>query len=87
MKLFATSREVATVRSLSFDTLKKKVEPLADDDWRKLLAYMVTLEDRGLDDYREKLARKIDDVSLPNNESAATGVSCLTQRHEFQASF
>lgn len=48
---------------MSFDTLKKEVESLADDDRRKLLAYMVALEDRGRDDYRAKLARKIDDAS------------------------
>ena len=48
---------------MSFDTLKKKVESLADGERRKLLAFMVTLEDRGRQDYREELARRIDDHS------------------------
>ena len=48
---------------MSFDTLKKEVESLADDDRRRLLAYMVALEDRGREDYRAKLAGKIDDAS------------------------
>ena len=48
---------------MSFDTLKKEVELLADGERRKLLAFMVTLEDRGRQGYREELARRIDDRS------------------------
>ena len=55
---------------MSFDTLKKEVESLADDDRRKLLAYMVALEDRGRDDYRAELVRKIDDATPPTVASA-----------------
>ena len=46
---------------MSFDTLLKEVESLAESERRKLLAFMVTLEDRGSADYAGKLARKIDD--------------------------
>jgi len=46
---------------MSFDTLKREVESLADDERRRLLAFMVTLEDRSRADYREELARRIDD--------------------------
>jgi len=48
---------------MSFDTLKREVESLADDERRRLLAFMVTLEDRSRADYREELARRIDDRS------------------------
>ena len=48
---------------MSLDTLFKEVESLADAERRKLLAFMVALEDRGQADYREMLARKIDDAS------------------------
>lgn len=46
---------------MSFDTLKKEVESLAQEERRKLIAYMVVLEDHAQAGYREKLARKIDD--------------------------
>jgi hypothetical protein len=48
---------------MTLDTLIKEVESLADTEGRKLLAFMVALEDRGRGDYQEMLARKIDDVS------------------------
>jgi hypothetical protein len=48
---------------MSFDTLLKEVESLGEAEQRKLLAYIVTLEDRRQADYAEKLARKIDDVT------------------------
>ena len=48
---------------MSFDTLMKEVETLAEAERRKLLAFMVTLDDRRSSDYAEKLARKIDDTT------------------------
>jgi hypothetical protein len=48
---------------MSFDTLLKEVESLAESERRKLLAFMVALEDRGSSDYAEKLAGKIDDTT------------------------
>lgn len=46
---------------MSFDTLLKEVDALGIAEQRKLLAYIVTLEDRRQADYAEQLARKIDD--------------------------
>jgi len=46
---------------MSFDSLLKEVESLDESERRKLLAFMVALEDRGNSGYQEKLARKIDD--------------------------
>ena len=48
---------------MSFDTLLKEVESLGESERRKLLAFMVALEDRGSADYPQKLARKIDDAT------------------------
>jgi hypothetical protein len=48
---------------MSFDTLLKEVESLGEAEQRKLLAYIVTLEDRRQADYAGKLARKIDDAT------------------------
>ena len=48
---------------MSFDTLLKEVESLGEAEQRKLLAYIVTLEDRRQADYAEKLACKIDDAT------------------------
>jgi len=39
------------------------VESLGEDERRKLLAFMVALEDRADPDYPERLSRKIDDNS------------------------
>ena len=50
-----------TISGMSFDTLKKEVESLADGERRKLLAFMVAIEDRGRQDYPGLLARRIDD--------------------------
>lgn len=52
-----------SLRAMSFDTLKKEVESLAEDERRKLLAFMITLDDRSRPDYRVELARRIDDHS------------------------
>lgn len=48
---------------MSFDVLMKEVGALADDERRKLLAYMLALSDREDVAYREKLAQKIDDTT------------------------
>jgi len=48
---------------MSFDTLLKEVESLGEAEQRKLLAYIVTLEDRRQAEYAERLARKIDDAT------------------------
>lgn len=46
---------------MSFDMLLKEVQALGDDERRKLLAFIVTMEDRANAGYAEKLAAKIDD--------------------------
>ncbi|WP_042726023.1 hypothetical protein [Chthoniobacter flavus] len=46
---------------MSFDALLKEVEALDATARRKLIAYMITLEDRRQTEYAEKLAQKIDD--------------------------
>ena len=48
---------------MSFDSLLKEVESLDENGRRKLFAFMVALEDRGNGEYRQKLARKIDDTT------------------------
>jgi hypothetical protein len=48
---------------MSFDTLLKEVESLGASEQRKLLAYIVTLEDRRQADYAAKLASRVDDTA------------------------
>jgi hypothetical protein len=48
---------------MSFDTLMLEVESLPAAARRKLMAYMVALEDQGRAGYAAKLAGKIDDKS------------------------
>jgi hypothetical protein len=48
---------------MSFDTLLKEVESLDDNERRRLMAFMVAMEDRASADYTEKLTRKMDDTS------------------------
>ncbi len=48
---------------MSFDTLMLEVESLPAAARRKLMAYMVALEDKGRAGYAAKLAEKIDDPS------------------------
>jgi hypothetical protein len=48
---------------MSFDTLKFEVESLPSGARRKLMAFMVALEDQSRAGYAEKLAKKIDDKS------------------------
>jgi hypothetical protein len=48
---------------MSFDTLKLEVESLPAAARRKLMAFMVALEDQGRAGYAAKLAQKIDDQS------------------------
>lgn len=48
---------------MSFDTLKLEVESMPAAARRKLMAFMVALEDQGRAGYAAKLAQKIDDSS------------------------
>lgn len=48
---------------MSFDTLKMEVESLPAAARRKLMAFMVALEDQSRAGYAAKLAQKIDDQS------------------------
>jgi hypothetical protein len=46
---------------MSIEALKCEVRALPSEERRKLLAFMVVLEDEGRSDYAAKLAEKIDD--------------------------
>lgn len=48
---------------MSIETLKAEVKSLPTDERRKLMAFMVVLEDQGQAGYSAKLAQKIDDKS------------------------
>lgn len=48
---------------MSFDLLKTELQALPADARRKLMAFMVALEDQARDGYAAKLAAKIDDKS------------------------
>ena len=48
---------------MSFDMLKTELQSLPADARRKLLAFMVALEDQARDGYAAKLAEKIDNKS------------------------
>lgn len=48
---------------MSFDTLTMEVQSLPADARRKLIAFMVALEDQSRAGYAAKLAGKIDDQS------------------------
>ena len=48
---------------MSFDTLISEVQALPADARRKLMAFMVALQDEGREGYAAKLAAKIDDKS------------------------
>ena len=48
---------------MSLDVLMKEVGALDGAGRRRLMAYMVALEDRSNPGYREKLAQKIDDTT------------------------
>jgi hypothetical protein len=48
---------------MSFDMLKTELQSLPADARRKLLAFMVALEDQARDGYAVKLAEKINDQS------------------------
>jgi hypothetical protein len=58
---------------MSFDALLKEVESLADEERRRLLAFMVAMEDRASAGYAEKLARKLD---APSTEHWLTPEEC-----------
>ncbi|MSU63898.1 MAG: hypothetical protein EXS31_16150 [Pedosphaera sp.] len=46
---------------MSFETLKHELSVLSPPEQRRLLAYLVSLQDASDVTYRESLARKIDD--------------------------
>lgn len=48
---------------MSIETLKAEVQSLPTDERRKLMAFMVVLEDQGRAGYATRLAQKIDDKS------------------------
>lgn len=48
---------------MSIEVLQSEVSALSSEQRRKLMAFMVVLEDRGRIDYAKELARKIDDKS------------------------
>ena len=48
---------------MSFDMLKTELQALPADARRKLLAFMVALEDQARDGYAARLAAKIDNQS------------------------
>jgi hypothetical protein len=48
---------------MSFETLTAEVKALPADARRKLMAFMVALQDESREGYAEKLAAKIDDKS------------------------
>ena len=48
---------------MSIEVLKSELRSLSAEERRKLMAFMVVLEDEGRTDYAEKLAQKIDDRS------------------------
>ena len=51
---------------MSIEMLQSEVSALSAGDRRKLMAFMVVLEDRGRTDYAAELARKIADKSPVN---------------------
>lgn len=48
---------------MSFEVLQNEVRALSVDARRKLMAFLVALQDEGREGYASKLARKIDDAS------------------------
>jgi hypothetical protein len=48
---------------VSIEVLQTEVSALSSEQRRKLMAFMVVLEDRSRVDYAKELARKIDDKS------------------------
>jgi hypothetical protein len=48
---------------VSIEVLQTEVSALSTEQRRKLMAFMVVLEDRSRVDYAKELARKIDDKS------------------------
>ena len=48
---------------MSIDTLKSELRALPSEERRKLMAFMVVIEDEGRSDYAAKLGARIDDRS------------------------
>ena len=46
---------------MSFETLKEQVDSLADGERRRLMAYLVALEDAKIQNHAARMAEKIDD--------------------------
>jgi hypothetical protein len=46
---------------MSIEEIQSKISALSSDERRKLMAFMVALEDRNWPDYATELARRIDD--------------------------
>jgi len=46
---------------MSFETIKEQVDLLQDAERRRLLAYLVSIEDAKMTGYAERLGKKIDD--------------------------
>ena len=48
---------------MSIETIKSELRALPAEDRRKIMAFMVVLEDQARGDYADKLAQRIDDRS------------------------
>ena len=48
---------------MSIEVLQSEVSALAPEERRRLMAYMVAMEDNGRADYAASLAQRIDDAS------------------------
>jgi hypothetical protein len=46
---------------MSFETLKDQVDALTDSERRRLMAYLVAVEDAKVQDHAARMAEKIDD--------------------------
>jgi hypothetical protein len=46
---------------MSFETLKEQVDSLADSERRRLMAYLVSIEDAKVQDHSARMREKIDD--------------------------
>ena len=56
-------RKKGNIAAMSIETLKAELKALPSEERRKLMAFMVMLEDEKRVGYPAKLARKIDDKS------------------------
>ena len=56
-------QQKCNISPVSIETLKAELKALPSEERRKLMAFMIVLEDQNRADYAAKLARKIDDKS------------------------